>query len=91
MVTYEALSQAQGSSADSSTTATIAAPAGAHACLISVETTNARMLFESGTPGTTNGHVMVKDQPPIFMPFGEDILFRSTAGTASVVNVTWLG
>lgn len=92
---YDPLSQARGSSAaDTTTVSTLAAPAGAMACLITVETTDARMTFDGSAPSATNGQVMKQGVALVFVPLADQvngIKWTSTAAAVSTVNVTWLG
>lgn len=80
----------QNSSADTTTTATLTAPASAQAMVLTVETTSARVVFDDTTPSSSNGIVLAKDAAPVVFPFAANVSWRSTAGTASVVNVIWL-
>lgn len=81
---------AQDSSANTTTDATLTKPAGAQAMVLTVETTSARVVFDGTTPASDNGIVVAKDAAPLFLPFAADVKWRSTAGTAAVVNVLWL-
>lgn len=89
-----ATTQAQDSSPDTSTTKTLAPPtttaATPVACLVTVETTAARVTFNGTAPSSANGIVVQKDAAPLYLPFAATITWRSTAGTASILNVVWL-
>lgn len=62
----------------------------AHACLVSVETTNARVTLNGDAPDATHGHVFVAGQQPVYVPAAVAIKVASTAAANSVVTVTWL-
>lgn len=85
-----ASSQAQDSSPDASTTKTLTPPAGALACMVTAETTTARVTFNGTVPSSSNGLVVQVAAAPLYLPFAEPITWRSTAGTASILNVLWL-
>lgn len=68
---------------------TVTPPAGARAALVSVETTSARVTFAGGAPSATLGHVIPVAQPPVLILTGDVFKFASTAGTSSVMNITW--
>lgn len=73
---------------------TITPPDGTSACLITVETTNARATFDGTDPSAANApsHVVIKDQNPLYVPIGQGatIKFCSTAAAAAVMQVTFL-
>lgn len=85
-----ATSQAQDSSPDTTTSKTLVPPQGAIACEITVETTAARVTWNGTTPSSTNGLLIQPAAAPLYQPFAKTITWRSSAGTASIVNVLWL-
>lgn len=62
----------------------------AHACLITVETTTARVTFNGVSPDATHGHIFQTAQQPVYIPAAPTIKAASTAGTSSIVTVIWL-
>lgn len=80
----------QKTSTGTADTQTATAPAFAVGCLLTVETTAARVTFDGSTPTSTNGLVIPAGTTPIFIPLGRTIKIRSTAAANSVVNVLWL-
>jgi hypothetical protein len=60
------------------------------ACLLTVETTDARVTFNGTTPDATHGLIFAKAQQPVYLPFAVPIQFSSTAGANCIVNVHWL-
>lgn len=89
-VRQKAASFQQQSSPDTSTVRTFTPPGNAVACLITVETTDARVSFHGADPSSSVGHVIKVGQNPYYHPAATAFRAASTAGTASVVNVTWL-
>lgn len=71
---------------------TIAAPAGAVAAFISVETNSCWLTVDGTTPTTTNGLVLPKDTVPFFLPVGHprSIKFAASVAGNSELNVMWL-
>lgn len=69
---------------------TFTPPAGAVACLITVETTDARISFHGVDPAATVGHIVKVGQNPYYHPAGTAFRAVSTAAANSIVNVTWL-
>lgn len=69
---------------------TFTPPAGARACLITVETNDARISLHGTTPSATVGHVLKKDQQPLYIPAAVPIKAVSTVAGNAIVNVTWL-
>lgn len=99
--TFVPISTVRNSSADVGTAnvKTHTPPSGAgiggvSACLISVETTSARMTFDGSDPGAASApsHVFPKDQLPQLYLLGPGSVIKwcSTDAAASVVQVTWL-
>jgi hypothetical protein len=80
----------QQSSPDTTTVKTFDPPQYAVACIITVETTAARVTFDGSTPASDNGQVFPISAVPVYVPLGKTIKHTSTAGTASVLNVLWL-
>lgn len=81
----------QQSSPDTTTDVTFTRPKGANACFITVETTAARITFDGSDPGAANGHKWPIDAIPTLVLFrGPAIRAASTAGTASLISITWL-
>lgn len=80
----------QQSSPDTTTVRTFTPPNGARACLITVETTAARVSFHGTDPSATVGNVIPKDALPFYLPAAVVVKAVSTAAAASIVNVTWL-
>lgn len=83
-------SDAQGTAADNSTVIQVTPPNGALGMLISVVTTDVWVTFGNGTPSTSLGHVVKKDQPPWFVAFAAPFKFLPTSNAAAKVNVTYL-
>lgn len=90
--THIAIGQAQATSTGTGDVKTLTPPPDTSACLISVETTSARMTFDNSTPAAGNGHVFPTAQVPQMMLIGAGsvIQFASTAAANAIVNVTWL-
>lgn len=92
--TYGVLSHQRGSSADTTTVATLTPANGTSAVLITVETTSARLTFDSSDPSAASApsHVFPKDQLPVLLLLGPGAVIKwvSTAGTAAVVQMTSL-
>lgn len=81
-------------SASSVAPATATVPRGTSAILITVETTACRMtLSTSGDPTSSTGLIVQAGQMPWFIPVGQGCTFKfaSTAGTASVIQLAYLG
>lgn len=62
----------------------------AHGCLITVETTTARVTFNGDTPGAALGHIVQIAQQPLYLPFAGPIKVAATAAANAIVSVTWL-
>ena len=74
-----------------STVSTTAAPLSATGCLISIDTTDARLTFDGSTPSSSAGHLVKAGQAyPWYVPLGKTIKHISTTTAAAVLNVTWL-
>lgn len=69
---------------------TFTPPAGARACLVTVETTAARISFHGTDPSATVGHLLQTAQNPVYLPLAVAFRAASSAAAASVVSVTWL-
>jgi hypothetical protein len=80
----------QISSADTTTTATATPPAQAHGFFIQVGTTSGYITLDGSTPSSSNGLLITKDQLPLFIPVGQKILLRSSAGASSVASIQWV-
>jgi hypothetical protein len=89
-VRQKAASQAQAIPTTTADVKTIAPPAGAVACMVTVETNSARLSFNGVDPASSNGMVFPKDVAPVYLPFAVTIKAVSTAAGNAVTNVTWL-
>lgn len=85
-------SDEQYTSTSTANVQTLTIPKGALALLVSVETTSARLTTDGSAPASTKGHVIQTAQNPLYLPFaaGATLKYASTAGTSSILNVTWL-
>lgn len=90
--THHPIGQVQATSTGTGNEQTLTPPSDASACMVSVETTSARITFDGSTPAVGNGHVFPTAQVPqtLLIGAGSTIKFISTAAANSVVNVTWL-
>ena len=80
-------------STGSSDTKTATVPNGTSAILVTVETTACRATFSSsGDPTSTTGHLIQAAQMPWMLLIGQGTVprFASTAGTSSVIQLTYL-
>ena len=59
-------------------------------CILTVETTSARVTFDGSAPASNNGHVIPAGALPWQCLVAPVIKFASTGGTSSVVNITWV-
>jgi hypothetical protein len=91
-VPVNAAAFAQQTSASTADVKTLTPPTAfkAHACLITVETTSARVTFNGDAPDATHGQLVQAGQAPLYLPFARPIKAASSAAAASIVNVTWL-
>lgn len=91
--TYKTISHERLTSANSSDVQTATVPGGTSAIELAVETTNARVTLDGSDPsaGSAPSLVFPYGQVPIFRPWGPGVFikFCSTAGTASVVQLTY--
>ena len=71
---------------------TVIPPPTATACLLSCETTDGRFTCDGTTaPGPAAGHLLKSAaSAPLFLPVAVALKWVSTAGTQSVLQVTWL-
>jgi hypothetical protein len=92
--TYQCLGHERLSSANSSSPVTATIPNGTSSVLITVETTSCRWtLTPTGDPTSTTGLVIQPASQPYLALVGQGAVFKfaSTAGTASVVQLAYLG
>jgi hypothetical protein len=82
--------QVQATSTGTADVQTTTPPVGALACLISVETTDARLTVDGSTPSATNGNVVQAGQSPAYLPIGAVLKHASAVAGSSLLNVTWL-
>jgi len=79
-------------SSGSSDVQTLTPPPDATACFISCDGTDGRFTCDGATnPTATVGHILRAAMgAPIFLPMAVPLRWVSTAGTAAVLQVTWL-
>lgn len=88
--TFEPLAHDQATSASTGNVATLARPANASACYLTVTTTKAFITFDGSTPSSTNGLPVVAGGLPVRFDVLGDIKVDSSAGTASIVDCLWV-
>lgn len=101
--TYVPISTVRDTSPDTATVKTLTPPSGSGAIggkggvsafLITVETTSARVTFDGSDPSAASApsHVIPTAQIPLLVLCGpgSTVKWVSTAGTSSVVQITWL-
>lgn len=81
---------AQATSTGTGDPKTLTAPDNATGVFMTVLTTDARVTFDGTTPTSSNGLIVPDGGLPTFFPLGRDIIFTSTAGANSVVDVLWI-
>lgn len=89
-VNQGATSQVQTTSTTTTDVKTVTPPPGARGCLLTVETTSARITLNGVDPAANNGFVLAKDQTPWYLPAAVTIKFTSTAAANCVLNTSWL-
>jgi hypothetical protein len=90
--TVKAISSAQATSTGQADVKTLSPVGGASCALISVETSDARMVFTTGeTPSVTLGQIIKAGTSPGLYPVGAGsvVKFVSTVGGNAIVNVSW--
>jgi hypothetical protein len=79
----------QATSTGTADVKTVTLPKNAGSCLITVETTDARVTFDGTAPDSSHGIVFKIAQSPVYLPLGEGtaIKFVATSAASSVVSV----
>lgn len=74
------------------TAVTLTAPTGATKLLIQALTQDVRYTLDNSTPSSTNGFLMVADDPPLLIPLGPDTIVKIIQDAAGAeVQYQWGG